>query len=60
MTNCNNNFGIQYLSNQELAKKLENHAKYYWDYWDLEGLHLVKEDTAQLLYEASKRLKQVQ
>lgn len=56
MTNRFNDFGIPNLTDEELANKLKAHANYYWEYWDLEKLELVKEDTAELLHEAAKRL----
>ncbi len=46
------------LTNEELINKLKSHSMYYDEYWDLEKLALVKEDTAAILLEAANRLEQ--
>ena len=46
------------LTNEELINKLKSHSMYYDEYWDLEKLELVKEDTAAILFEAANRLEQ--
>ena len=52
--NCN----ASKLTNEELINKLKTHSMYYDEYWDLEKLALVKEDTAAILLEAANRLEQ--
>jgi len=52
------NYDASKLTNEELINRLKAHAMYYDEYWDLEKLELVKEDTAAILFEAANRLEQ--
>lgn len=52
------NYDASKLTNEELINRLKSHSMYYDEYWDLEKLELVKEDTAAILFEAANRLEQ--
>jgi len=54
----NRNYDASKLTNEELINRLKSHSMYYDEYWDLEKLELVKEDTAAILFEAANRLEQ--
>ena len=54
----NKNYDASKLTNEELINRLKSHSMYYDEYWDLEKLELVKEDTAAILFEAANRLEQ--
>ncbi len=54
----NKSYNASKLTNEELINKLKSHSIYYNEYWDLEKLALVKEDTAAILLEAANRLEQ--